>query len=252
MKLGFSPLTAGLDYRQSFELAAKEGAFLEVPYDVHEMDPRVPGARELLEMGRAAGVGFTVHLPFVDLNIASLVPGVWQLSLERTQRGIDFAQTIGAECGVLHTGLSPLPLPEVVQESKKRLQEALSQLELGIPVALENLVLSSQDLLQQPAELVEFLSLNPHYGFCLDVGHALVELGPGGWERYYGLLSGRLIHFHLHDNDGSSDQHLVCGEGKVDWAWVRARLQDFSGTAALETTQGAEGVRRSFALLRGQ
>jgi sugar phosphate isomerase/epimerase len=251
MKLGFSPLTAGLDYPLSFELAAKEGAFLEVAYDVHEMDPRVPGASELVEMGRAAGVGFTVHLPFVDLNIASLVPGMWELSLERTRRGLEFAHTIGAACGVLHTGLSPLPVAEVIREGKKRLQEALSCLETPIPVALENLALNGQDLLQQPAELVELLNLNPRFGFCLDVGHALVELGPGGMERYDHLLSGRLIHFHLHDNDGSADQHLVCGEGRVDWGWVRDRLKGFAGTAALETTHGAEGVRRSFALLRG-
>jgi sugar phosphate isomerase/epimerase len=251
MKLGFSPLTAGLDYRQSFELAAKEGAFLEVAYDVHEMDPRVPDAKALLQMGRAAGVGFSIHLPFVDLNLASLVAPVWQLSLERTQRGIDFGHTIGAQCGVLHTGLCPLPVEEVLHAGQGRLQEALSALELAIPVALENLVLSPQDLLQKPDELLELLNSNPRFGFCLDVGHALVELGPGGWERYYGLLKDRLIHFHLHDNDGTSDQHRVCGEGQVDWAWVRQVLRGFEGTAALETTHGAEGVRRSFKLLRG-
>lgn len=251
MKLGFSPLTAGLEYRQAFDLAAELGLFLEIAYDQHEMDPRLPGARELRQMGQAAGVGFTVHLPFVDWNIASLVPEAQQLSLERTQRGIEFGHTLGAYCGVLHTGLVPLRLPLTLEYGNKRLRQGLSGLELGIPVALENLGLSDSDLLESPEELVDVLSAHPNYGFCLDVGHALVQRGPRGYAEYYQPLKHRLIHFHLHDNHGSQDIHLPCGEGKVDWAWVREALRGFEGTAALEVTGGAEGVRRSIELLRG-
>lgn len=251
MKLGFSPLTAGLDYRQSFDLAAKLGLFLEVAYDQHEMDPRLPGPKELSEMGRAAGVGFSVHLPFVDWNIASLVPEAQRLSLERTQRGIEFGQTLGAYCGVLHTGLVPLRLPLTLAHGNKRLNAGLSKLELGIPVVLENLGLSSNDLLEEPQELTDLLSTHTRYGFCLDVGHALVQRGPKGWKEYYQPLKPCLAHFHLHDNDGDYDAHLPCGEGKVDWNWVRSVLRDFGGTAALEVTGGTEGVRRSVELLRG-
>lgn len=78
MRMGFSPLTAGLDYPTAFDLAAELGLWLEIAYDQHEMDPRLPSARELAEMGRVAGVGFTLHLPFVDLNSASLVPLAWK------------------------------------------------------------------------------------------------------------------------------------------------------------------------------
>ncbi|MCV4607404.1 hypothetical protein OFB74_31365, partial [Escherichia coli] len=69
MNLGFSPLTAGLEYPAAFDLAAELGLFLEIAYDQHEMDPRLPNVQELKEMGRAAGVGFTVHMPFVDWNL---------------------------------------------------------------------------------------------------------------------------------------------------------------------------------------
>jgi|UniRef100_A0A7C3DH58 sugar phosphate isomerase/epimerase len=250
MKLGFSPLTAGLSYRQSFELAAELGLFLEIAYDQHEMDPRLPGAKELALMGRAAGVGFTVHLPFVDWNIVSLVPEMRRLSLERTQRAIAFGAEIGAACGVLHTGLVPLRLPEAVAHAHQLVQEALEQLELAIPVALENLGLSKADLLETPDELAKLLEAHPHYGFCLDVGHALIQRGPGGPQEYYHLLAHRLLHLHLHDNRGDRDEHLPCGDGAVNWAWVRGALGDFGGTAALEVTGGAEGVRRSVALLR--
>lgn len=251
MKLGFSPLTAGLNYRQSFDLAAELGLFLEIAYDQHEMDPRLPGSRELAEMGRAAGVGFSLHLPFVDWNIASLVPQMQRLSLERTQRAIQFGAEIGADCGVLHTGLVPLRWPEAVAHAHQQVRQALERLELAMPVALENLGLSRSDLLETPAELVDLLEAHPQYGFCLDVGHALIQRGPGGLQEYHHLLESRLIHLHLHDNRGCRDEHLPCGAGIVDWAWVRGALRKFSGTVALEVTGGAEGVRQSVALLRG-
>ncbi|MBO1438396.1 sugar phosphate isomerase/epimerase family protein [Meiothermus sp. CFH 77666] len=251
MRMGFSPFTAGLSYRDSFDLAAELGLFLEITYDQHEMDPRLPGARELAAMGQAAGVGFTLHLPFVDWNLASLVPEVQRLSLERTQQAIAFGAEIGAFCGVLHTGLVPLRLPEAITHAHHRLHQALAGLELAIPVALENLGLSRTDLLETPAELVGLLEAHPQYGFCLDVGHALIQRGSGGPQEYHRLLKNRLIHFHLHDNQGSRDEHLPCGSGVVDWAWVREVLSGFTGTVALEVTGGAEGVRRSVALLRG-
>ncbi|MCS7194461.1 MAG: sugar phosphate isomerase/epimerase [Meiothermus sp.] len=250
MRLGFSPFTTGLDYRTAFELAAELGLFLEIAYDQHEVDPRLPGAKELAEMGRSAGVGFTVHLPFVDWNLASLVPSVWRLSLERTQRALDFAGQIGAYCGVLHTGSVPLRHPEALAQARRLLERALSELEPVVPLALENLGLDEDDLLETPDELAQLLQAHPQHGFCLDVGHALVQLGLEGPQTYHQLLCGRLIHWHLHDNRGASDEHLPCGEGQVDWGWVRQALKGFSGTAALEVTGGAEGVRRSVALLQ--
>lgn len=250
MRYGFSPLTADLEYPEAFDLASELGLFLEIAYDLHEINPRLPTAKDLLEMGRAAGVGFTVHLPFVDLNLASLVPEVSKLSIERIQRSMEFSHQVGAYCGVLHTGTVPLRQDVAVQVARNRLAKALEALlPLPIPVALENLVLEYTDLLQGPAELAEVLRAHRAYGFCLDVGHALIERGAEGSQEYYGLLSNRLIHYHLHDNGGAKDDHLAAGLGKVNWTWVKSVLQGFEGTIALEVTGGAKGVRDSIRLL---
>lgn len=53
-------------------------------------------------------------------------------------------------------------------------------------------------------------------GFCYDIGHSRVVYG-----REHALLKrykDRLMALHLHDNDGSGDQHLLPFEGDVDWA----------------------------------
>jgi sugar phosphate isomerase/epimerase len=253
MRMGFSPLTAGLDYPAAFDLAAELGLLLEIAYDQHEMDPRLPSARQLAEMGRVAGVGFTLHLPFVDLNSASLVPLAWKTASERTKLALEFGHTIGAACAVMHTGQVPLRIEIALKYARVRLAEALAALQPSpIPIALENTRLSEADLLEGVEELKSVLATHPAYGFCLDVGHGQIELGPEGYKRYHQALSDRLIHWHLHDNRGQWDEHLVVGEGTVDWAWVRGELQGFAGTVALEVQGGVEGVRRSVAILRGE
>ena len=51
-------------------------------------------------------------------------------------------------------------------------------------------------------------------GLCYDSGHGNLRGGSlGNLER----LKGRLISIHLHDNDGSSDQHRLPFTGSVDW-----------------------------------
>ena len=46
----------------------------------------------------------------------------------------------------------------------------------------------------------------------------------------------RIIALHLHDNDGSSDQHLNLGEGSLDWAHLGGRLLEsgYKGVWSLE------------------
>lgn len=252
MNLGFAPFNAQLDYRAAFDLAAELGLFLEIAYDLHEVDPRLPSIAQLAEMGRAAGVGFTLHLPFLELNLASLHPAVARLSLERIQQSLEAAQLLQAQVGVLHTGLVPMRHPDALGLATHRLHQALQALaQPPVPIALENLALDANDLLQTPQELVQLLEQYPSYGFCLDVGHAQIQLGQGGDQTYYQLLAPRLIHWHLHDNYGQKDEHRAVGAGGlVDWDWVRSCLHGFAGTIALEVDGGMEQVRASVAQLR--
>jgi len=62
-------------------------------------------------------------------------------------------------------------------------------------------------------------------GLCYDSGHGNLVPGSLDWlER----LRGRLISVHLHDNDGSGDQHRLPFSGTVDWDRLAAILADSS------------------------
>ena len=73
----------------------------------------------------------------------------------------------------------------------------------------------------------------PELGFHLDIGHFhLNSRQPADFIRAF---SDRLVHVHLHDNDGSKDQHLPPGTGRIDWdETIKALKTCYDGTITLE------------------
>lgn len=250
MNLGYSPSTASvLDLEDAFKLAAElDFHFVELAWEIFEILPDAGLLERSAELSRATGVGITVHLPFVDLNLASLVPSARQNAVERVQRALEGATDLGALCGVLHTGQNALYHPLAASYAVKALEKSFADFTEIIPIAVENLALSTKDLIQGPEALRD---LTERAGFhnCLDFGHAYVEAGRAGerdlTERYLETLGERIIHLHVHSNDGGADQHRPLSEGTLPYHRYANFLRGFSGTVCLEVTGGAEGVRSS-------
>jgi sugar phosphate isomerase/epimerase len=266
MKLGFTPLNAQMvDLDEAFKLAVElDLHFVELAFDMQELLPASQPVPQVNELKRNTGVGVTVHLSYVDLNLASLMPGVARNSVERTQRGLEYAASVGAHCGVLHTGLVPLRHPLALGAARSKLEESLKALEPLVPIALENLALTEYDLLRGAVEL-ETVTKAAGFGNCIDVGHALVEgcttavadgAGTGGLAGGHAQLEGymhglsNVIHLHLQDNDGVSDAHRTLGLGSLEWTRMQDFLAGFQGTVNLEVGPDADAVRQSVRFLR--
>ena len=56
----------------------------------------------------------------------------------------------------------------------------------------------------------------------MDLGHANLE---GQIEPFFQLLTDKIVHIHVSDNDGSDDQHLGIGQGKIDYEWFAQTLK---------------------------
>ncbi len=267
MQLGFTPLNAMiLDVSEAFRLAFElELNFIELAFDVHEVLPTAQDIKLVRQLTRATGIGVTVHLSYVDLNLASLFPGVRENSVARTNRGLEYAAEVSAICAVLHSGLIPMRHEMLLPFAKAKLEQSLAEITPLVPIALENLALSEYDLLRGANEL-EALTKSIGWGNCIDVGHALVEgcstalkdgTGTGGLEQgriqlleYVNDLS-NTIHLHLQDNDGTGDHHHTLGSvDGVPWLELRDWLRGFSGTINLEISDGIDGVRQSVKFLR--
>lgn len=259
MRLGFSPMTAMmLDTEAAFRLAHElELEFVELAHDLHEVMPALQDAARIRDLTRATGVGTTLHLSFVDLNLASLIPTARQAAVERTLRGLAYADEVGAICGVLHTGQHYLRHPQVDPLVATSLATSLQEVAgSGVPVALENLALQPDDLVRTPDELH---AVTRRHGLrnCLDFGHAHVQATREGWpalQAYLDTLGDDVVHLHLHGNHGASDEHLATDRGSLDYAPYRAFLAGFAGTICLEIGPGdadaTGGVRASVAHLR--
>lgn len=255
MQLGFSPMTARmLDVEAAFRLADElQLDFVELSFDLHEVLPDLQAAERVAALRRATGVGTTLHLSYVDLNLASLMPVARTAAVDRTLAGLAYAERVGATCGVLHTGQHYLRHPQADALAAAALDASLQALAgAPVPIALENLALGAEDFLRTPSEL-RALADRHALGTCLDFGHAHVQGTHEGTEAVDAYLSGlgpTITHLHVHGNHGANDEHLATDQGSLDYTAHAAFLRDFAGTVCLEIATGADGVRASVAHLR--
>ena len=256
IRLGYSSMTAGIyDLDEMFRLANDLSlAFVELSYDVHHFLPQAQPARRVAELSRATGVAVTLHLPFIDLNVASFVNPVRCAAVEQTSQALEYAERTGALCAVMHTGTvfiyQPRPLPEAVDI----LLESLNALpRTTIPIALENLGLYPDGLVRGP-EMLRDITEHSGLSNCLDFGHAHIEAGRP-WlsedapcnllESYLEILGKNIIHFHLSNNDRCNDLHAPTPDGTLSFEDFAFHFKTFQGTVCLEVAGGANGVRRS-------
>ena len=62
----------------------------------------------------------------------------------------------------------------------------------------------------------------------LDVAHAFIIGGMPEVARYIRSFKGTIRHIHIHDNNGTADEHLPLGKGKIDFLAVVEGLQSIN------------------------
>ena len=138
------------------------------------------------------------------------------------------ARLLGCEIAVFH-----LPYPEGVPtkgENIKPLKKVVGMAEeTGVVLALEN---GPIDLI---TEIVQELA-HPSLKCTLDTGHAHRD----GYDICTAIrkMGKNLIHLHLADNFGKTDDHLPPGVGLIEWrsAWKALKEVTYSGVFMVELT----------------
>ncbi len=163
---------------------------------------------------------YTVHAPVADTNIASDNERLRRATLRVIRDLAEVCDRIGAERLVIHPG--HVWGEEVQVAAQAALDRSLNELaavqgEVSVRLVIENMGAWDICFFRKPEFLARLAGLD--LGFTLDVGHAHVN---GNLESF--LEQGGAIHVHLHDNCGSRDEHLACGEGSIDFGRVMAAL----------------------------
>ena len=181
----------------------------------------------LKEVAKRYGLEYTLHAPFADINIASPSKAILSASLKRLKESMAFASQLDVKVWVFHpgakTGISQFYPGAEWKQNTESLQELYAHAEkLGLNIALENLPGKYWFMMHTPEEFMRFYrETGLPLGIALDLGHANLE---GQIEPFFKLLADKIVHVHASDNDGSDDQHLGIGKGKIDYEAFKQQI----------------------------
>jgi sugar phosphate isomerase/epimerase len=168
----------------------------------------------------------TLHGAFIDLISGSPDRRVAALARDRYRQNLDIAQLLSARVIDFHANYLPLvDHPSYLPDWEKRqvdfwqpLAEEAAQ--AGVKLVLENMWEPDPRIICRVITQVG----SPHLKACLDVGHASLysRLPVSVWIKE---LSEELIYAHLHNNHGTTDEHLAFGDGVLDFPELLATLR---------------------------
>jgi len=176
--------------------------------------------KDFLEMAsilRQEGLSITLHGPFYDLVPGGMDKKILKATRERLKQAFDIIPLFEPLSIVCHTGYDRKRYHEVEDDWLDAALETWAPLVKGLHGTRTTLMIENV-YEKTPRLLLRLLSgLNTEkVGFCFDAGHMNVfsETNMEGWLTTLGPL---LKEVHLHDNDGTSDDHLAIGQGKIDF-----------------------------------
>lgn len=110
--------------------------------------------------------------------------------------------------------------------------------EYGITVCVENLPFPDYPLttVEQVCRLVDALD-RENLKICLDTGHAAIFFGKDVGDAVR-IVDDKLEAVHIHDNMGKIDEHLIPGDGIIDWDGFASALREigYNKVISLETS----------------
>ena len=172
--------------------------------------------------------------------------------VEKSKRWIEKAVACGSTIGLMHpcnrrrwNGLLCYDIAiegedRIYGQVQKSLQDLLKFCEqFNFRIAVENFVPYSGGMLGSRNEHMLRIyedSKHPNLGFCLDTGHALMSFGKDVMSAYY-AMEDHLIAFHLADNAGDRDSHILPGHGNFPWGdfFKALNKRGFTGNVCVET-----------------
>lgn len=216
---------------------------LSLPKDVSPLERK--HIRELLVSYSLTPI---VHATYYDVNIASLNPQIGRASMQQIRESVIFAADIEAPIVDLHPGNLPGDYPKrFLKQSRDNLLRHLSTVinsaeELEVIVSIENKQQGQnlQTIATVDDQIAIIRKMSSKYcRATFDVGHAntyscdLID--------YARRIAPYLVNVHLHDNNGTKDEHLTLGQGNIDFESVLKTLDavQYSGPFIFEVKSWA-------------
>ena len=203
-----------------------------------------------LDILNSFNLDYTIHAPFMDVNIAALGSKSRANSIEQIKDSIDLANRIDAKVVVVHPGLIPFLAREMPEEVYKVSDNSIKEIgdysqDLGVNTTIENMpafeTMIYQDMNRLNETLVEF-----DMGMTFDIGHAH-HSGISPDEMYFDSIK----HIHAHDNMGDEDSHLALGEGNIQLKDIITTFENknYDGIYMIEVND-KDSIKKSLEFLK--
>ena len=179
-------------------------------------------------------------------------PEVIDYAIKVYKRNIEFCGAVGCKNLVIHGVSYSLADDDNTQEDiyklNKKLYTSLIPVlkKTDVTVCLENLFVTYnsvnyQGFCSDAHECTDFIDMlnekagREVFGFCLDTGHA--NLLHHDFRVIIPIYGNRIKALHIHDNNGSSDQHRAPVTGTINWNHFCSALKNigYDGDLSFET-----------------
>jgi sugar phosphate isomerase/epimerase len=209
-------------------MVIREGINPEISFNHLDLDRfQMTDFREAADRLSDKGLSVTFHAPFLDLRPGAIDPKIRQVTVERLSRVFELVPLFRPRSIVCHPSFDEKYYISCEEQWIANSVETWNSL-IGYVQGTETVITMENVYERGPHQLQPFFDAirSPHVLFCFDTGHANA-FGSAPHQEWMEVLGDRLGQIHIHDNDGTTDQHLPVGEGNFPFrellAWVRYR-----------------------------
>jgi sugar phosphate isomerase/epimerase len=184
------------------------------------------------------------HAPISDVNIGSVYEPMRVVAVKEITDAIAVCNEVGVGLITVHPGfvqgIAFLAKDKVVEQTKRSLAElAPIAADHSVELAIENLPVGINGTCTTAEELIEVVTPSS-IGVCFDVGHANTAGQVDAFVEHASLFR----NVHLHNNDGTWDQHNAIDDGTADIAAVVQSIErsGYRGNYIIESTDMVSAV----------
>lgn len=209
------------DIDKHMSLIEKYPFNLEIGMDYYSIDSFSTRIfKETSERLRSLGIAMTIHAPYNEIFLGAPDRMIRDASRMRMESAFALIPCFSPLSVVIHLNYEERRFGFIYEEWFSLVVPPLKQYaercgEMGAFLEIENVYEEKPDAMGEVFEALDGYPVR----HCLDVGHlnAFSDTGIGEWIEKMGRY---ITHFHLHDNDGSSDSHSPIGRGNIDFTLV--------------------------------
>ncbi len=204
--------------------------FSEAEHHMHEISGIFSMLKENYDLT------YSVHSPISDTNLAALTERMREASVMEMLNLMEECINLDIDTITIHPGIYSLSVPGMQEKSITAAKKSIRGLDrmvsqYGVKMCLENMPVFPMMLGRTADEMLELVD-GTDMKVCFDIGHANTN---GQIEEIIDKLGDRIVHVHVHDNDGTSDQHRTIGEGNIDFKKHLSRLKGYDGLYVIES-----------------